>query len=99
MKLKTINTWSGIGYKEIFFETAKAPWILNFGYKVTSSISSRIQVSIVDRRYEGQISGPAQLMLMSKLVTASGTVVDQAGSFKIIMDTSGVEWWVKVGVE
>ncbi|MDO8531035.1 MAG: hypothetical protein Q7T26_02540 [Dehalococcoidia bacterium] len=99
MSLRSVNRWSGTGYKELFFNTDKAPWVVNFDYKVTSSISSKVQVFIVDRKYEEQITGPAQRLLMSKSVTAPGTIVNQAGSFKIIMDTSGVDWWIKVGIE
>lgn len=108
MQLRTIASWSGSETNHIQFETDKSPWVLNWGYSKSSEIASKFDIFVITeagyRRYEvGDIPAAGILAAFVGLVWApdeyGSIVVPEAGNFVIVIEASGVNWQVKVGVE
>lgn len=95
--LMTVKKWEGSDAKEISFYSDKTPWIINASYKTTSNIASRFYITA---------STPTKFEGLERIYSASlspagwfAILVDDKGSFKINIDASGCDWWVRVGVE
>jgi hypothetical protein len=97
MQLKTIKRWEGNESKELNFKADATPWVVNSGFKVTSSISTKFSMYVV----KDAQGFPSELLYMSQPTLDGLQIVtmEEKGNFKIKVESSGCNWWVKVGVE
>lgn len=95
--LRTVKQWEGTGSKELSYRADKTPWVLNAGYKVTSQISSKFSVYVSKPT---QISGVEQILYAQETRDGiSCILVQEKGNFKINIESSGANWWVRIGTE
>jgi len=95
MMLKTIGSWQGSTSRDLHLKVAKSPWVINSGHKSTSQIESHFYINIRLTNSDLPIYPfGTPLENDGSLVVTAGT-----GDFIIMVDSSGCEWWVKVGVE
>ena len=104
--LQTLGKWDGEGDKNIIVNYNKSPWIVNYEYVKTSDILSEISVIVAiksefDRRngytlsdlFQGQwIWGPQGVGTMY-------IIVPKTGDFVISIQSSGMNWTLKTGIE
>jgi hypothetical protein len=108
MQLRTIASWTGSENTPIRFEADKSPWVVNWGYEKVSSIKAIYNIVVVDEadyddmvaRYgtgwQWGIAFGHDYWVPDKY---GSIVVPRVGKFVIMVDASGVNWQVKVGVE
>jgi hypothetical protein len=108
MQLRTIANWQGSERIPIRFNAGKSPWVVNWGYEKISAIEATFDVVVVDEAdYDAAI---AQYGTAWPWGIAFGhdywvpdkygsIVVPRVGKFVIMVNASGVNWWIKVGVE
>ncbi len=90
--LTTVAWWEGDAPREITFQPAEAPWVINAGCTGTSRADSafRFTVSMASGLPETSMSTESGVHYM---------VIDQAGAFTIIVEPTACRWWLQVGVE
>ena len=108
MSLRTIASWRGSECRAIKFDAGRSPWVVNCGCSGVSEIVKGFDVFVVEEAtYEG-LGGqdiPASSALgafvgMAWFADDDGCIViPRAGCFVIVVEASGVEWWVRIGVE
>lgn len=96
IRLNTVKSWQGTEMKEIRYNANKSPWVLNAGYKATSKLGSKFDVIIAR---ETEMGFGLEVGYGSVFNGVHSYVVEGAGEFLIGIDTSGCEWWARVGVE
>ncbi len=96
VELKTIGQWESDRSRKISFRTAKAPWILNAGFNVTSKLSSSYEL-ILHKKTD--IEGVTMIIPIRDLGQELTAVIDDTGDFIIDVQVSGMKWWVRVGIE
>jgi hypothetical protein len=108
MLLRTIDNWSGSETTHIRFEANKSPWVVNWEYKRVSEIGSEFGIFVITEaayeKYDVEAIPAAGIFAaFAGLVWApdeyGSIVVPQAGNFVIVVNASGVNWQLKVGVE
>lgn len=108
MQLRTIANWNGSESTHIRFEADKSPWVVNWRYEKTSEIGSKFDIFVItETAYEKydvrDIPAEGLLAMFAGVAWApdnyGSIVVPQAGSFVIVVEASGLNWQVKVGVE
>lgn len=96
--LKTIDSWEGTGSRDIYISVGSNPVVINAAARPTSKLASHFSLDVTKpvpelRGIEENMNG----------YTINGSVrcflINQDGNFKIKIDASGVDWWVKVGTE
>jgi hypothetical protein len=101
MMLETKGSWQGNTLQDLHFNATKSPWVLNSGYKITSQIESHFQINI---RLASETDPFATMRHIDwdrfeNTGTGINLIGTTTGEFIIMVDSSGCEWWVKVGVE
>jgi hypothetical protein len=95
--LKTIKAWYGTASQDIRFRADTTPWVVNGGYTSTSQVSSSFSLTV------GQATSASGIEMLENTYTTrtgiSTILVEEKGTFTIHVKASGVNWWVKVGVE
>lgn len=100
VELTTIASWQGSGSAVLPIKITQTPWVVNSSCTVTSSIGHEFEVyvctgtphsSYCEFTIEKDAYQPTEGI---RVKTVHGT-----GSYFIQVEASGVEWWVKVGVE
>jgi hypothetical protein len=108
MQLRTIANWNGSETTHIRFEADKSPWVVNWRYEKTSEIGSKFGIFVItEAAYEKydvrDIPAEGLLAMFAGVAWApdkyGSIVVPQAGNFVIVVEASGLNWQVKVGVE
>ena len=107
MHLRTIASWQGSERNPIRFNASKSPWIVNCGYEKVSTIMAGFDIVVADEAdYDAAVAQygtawPWGLILHDCWVRDKygSIIVPRAGRFVIMVNASGVKWWVKVGVE
>ena len=94
--LTTIKSWEGSKSKSLDFHADKAPWVMNCGYDITSNLSSNFMI-----RIERNIAlGLGELEFINIHPTGDHTaLVNNTGDYTITVESSGCNWWVRIGVE
>jgi len=95
LPLLTVQHWEGNSPREIKFNNTKSPWVINAGYTPTSAISTKFIVTV----WKGNIGTPVLEDRFGQFAGVSYAVIEETGTFTIQVQSSGCEWWVKVGVE
>ncbi len=100
VELTTIFSMEGTGPAIIPISWTQTPWVINAGYTVTSSISYEFEAYVCSGKPESCYCEflndiDQHGYVKTKTVHFSGGV---EWSF-IKVEASGVEWWVKIGVE
>ena len=88
--LKTVASWSGDESKKIKFKASKSPWVINSGARVTSNLGSKFEVRVLK-----EINSVIGIYENSY----GNTLIEETGEFVIEVESSGCEWWVKIGIE
>jgi hypothetical protein len=99
MMLETEDSWEGNAPQTMHFYATQSPWVLNAGYEITSQIESHFNINA---RLANETDPFATIRHIDKYWWNSGWVTfvgTTTGDFIIEVDSSGCEWWVKVGVE
>lgn len=99
MMLETKGSWEGNASQIIHFNATKSPWVLNSDCRVTSQIESHFNINAW---LAGDTDVFATIRYVSNYYNNNGCirfVGTGTGDFIIAVDSSGCEWWVKVGVE
>ena len=91
MQLKTIASWQGTSSKKWKFNFTKVPCIINYGWKETSNISSRVDVNAWDKNNISPMAGEYNGIWKLE--------IDEVGERTIDVQSVGAKWWVKIGVE
>ena len=108
MQLRTIASWHGSETTHIRFEAGKSPWVVNWTYEKVSKIAYGFNIVVVDAAVYEMLAKKAATNWAAWFEFEGSAwtpddygsiVVPKAGDFVIIIDASGVNWWVKVGVE
>lgn len=92
MMLKTIGFWKGNESRQIVFEVDKSPSVINLGYTKTSQISTSFRLLL-------RSSSEAKAGMPGYWVAYNGYILYETGEYDIQVKASGVEWWIKIGVE
>jgi hypothetical protein len=90
MALKTIQNWQGTESKTTQFTVDCVPCVINYGYTPVGTDEHKMFVSV----YKADQS--------KTQVTNWGVdwvVIDEKGDYTLQIDASGVEWWLKIGVQ
>lgn len=107
MRLRTIANWQGSERIPIRFNASESPWIVNWGYEKVSTIESIFYIRVVDEAdYDAMVSrlGTAwEWGLFGRDYWGpdkyGSIIVPRVGKFVIMVDASGLNWWVRIGVE
>jgi len=108
MKLRTIANWEGSERTPIRFNASKSPWVVNWGYEKVSTIESTFYIRVVDEAdYDAMVArygtgwewGLVWTHDYWKPDKYGSIIVPRAGRFVIMVDASGLNWWVRIGVE
>lgn len=95
--LQTVKKWTGSSQsREINYHADKAPWILNAMFTQKSQLSSVYDVQLEQKT---QIEGVTLTIPIQRHVNEFSALVNDTGDFIIIIQASGVDWWVRVGTE
>lgn len=92
MTLKTIGFWKGSESEQIIFEVDKSPAVINLGYTETSQISSSFRLLL-------RSSSEAKAGMPGYWSVYNGYRLEETGEYDIQVKASGVDWWIKIGVE
>ena len=95
MNLRTDKSWTGSSSQDLKYTPPKTPWVINAGYTVTSKISSKFVVTVSNAKYN-LIFGPQLSPINDKVW---GITMEELGNFIIDVQSSGCDWWIKIGVE
>lgn len=90
MALKTIQNWQGTESKTAQFTVDCVPCVINYGYTPVGTGEHKMLVSV----YKADQS--------KTQVTNWGVdwvVIDEKDDYTLQIDASGVEWWLKIGVQ
>ncbi|OGN95186.1 MAG: hypothetical protein A2Z75_02250 [Chloroflexi bacterium RBG_13_50_10] len=107
-QLRTIANWQGSERIPIRFNASKSPWVVNWGYEKVSAIETVFDIVVIDEAdYDAAVAQygtawPWGLVFAHDLWVRDkygSIIVPRAGRFVIMVEASGVNWWVKVGVE
>jgi len=106
-QLRTIASWQGSERNPIRFNASRSPWVVNWGYEKVSTIETVFDIVVVDEAdYESAVAQygtawPWGLILHDYWARDryGSIIVPKSGRFVIMVEASGVNWWVKVGVE
>lgn len=95
--LKTIGYWEGTGREEISISIGSNPAVVNASARPTSKVASNFGISVhrpsqMIRGMEEELSGSSRGGIYCVLIKSEG-------NYKISIDASGVNWWVKLGTE
>lgn len=96
INMRTVEYWTGKDAKRIKYKADKTPWVVNAAYEPTSSISTSFYMGVIKNEGRFETSMFSYSPRNSRLHTV---LVEEKGDFIIDIRASGVEWWVKVGVE
>jgi len=109
MQLRTIASWHGSESRAIRFEIDKSPWVVNWKYEPVSEIARKFNIIVVpESEYDPSLEydyfkqGALAFLEMAWAPGFDGEkciVVPKSGGFVILVDASGVNWWVKAGAE
>ena len=107
MRLRTIANWQGSERIPIRFNASKSPWVVNWGYEKVSAIKTTFGIIVVDEAdYDAMVArygtawGLGLFMLDYWAPDEYGSIiVPRARKFVIVVDASGSNWWVRIGVE
>jgi len=108
MQLRTIANWQGSESTPIRFKASKSPWVVNWKYEKVSKIGYKFDILVIDEaEYEILAKNAATNWASFSELWGSAwspdkygsIVVPKAGNFVVLINASGVKWWVKVGVE
>lgn len=108
MQLRTIASWQGSERTPIRFKASNSPWVVNWGYEKVSAIKAIFDIVVVDEAdYDAMVARYGTAWPWGLVFTHDywapdkygSIVVPRAGSFVIVVNASGVNWWVKVGIE
>lgn len=93
--LKTVASWNGSSSKEITFRATTTPWVINAGYTPTSSISTKFVVTV----WKGDMGTFTHTQPYGQFAGVSSSIIEDTGNYVIKVESSGCNWWVKVGTE
>ncbi|MCX6009026.1 MAG: hypothetical protein NTW48_03135 [Chloroflexi bacterium] len=108
MQLRTIASWNGSETTHIRFESNKSPWVVNWRYEKASEIGSKFDIFVIteaiyERLDVRDVPVAGLFGIFADVAWApdkyGSIVVPQAGNFVIVVEASGLNWQVKVGVE
>lgn len=96
INMRTVEHWTGKDAKRIKYKADKTPWVVNASYEPTSSIATSFYMRVMKTGGRFEVGMFYYSPRNSRLQTV---LVEEKGEFTIDIQASGVEWWVKVGVE
>jgi hypothetical protein len=96
ISLNTIYKWTGNNNKNLDFNANVSPSVINYGYTSKSNITSSFRVNIQGSKGSNY---PPIGSDISETITNNGTPIEGLGQFRLIIISSGCEWWIKIGVE
>ena len=109
MQLRTIASWHGSESRAIRFRIDKSPWVVNWKWEPVSEIARKFNIIVVpESEYDPSLEydyfkqGALAFLEMAWAPGFNGEesiVVPKSGGFVILVDASGVNWWIRVGVE
>lgn len=108
MRLRTIANWQGSERTPIRFNASKSPWVVNWGCEKVSAIKTTFNIVVVDEAdYDAMVARHGTAWEWGLVFTHDywmpdkygSIIVPRAGKFVILVDASGLNWWVRIGVE
>jgi hypothetical protein len=94
--LNTVYKWTGNTNKTLDFNATVSPSVINYGYNSTSKITSSFRVDIQGSKGSNY---PPIGSEISEAIMYNGTPIEGLGQFRLIVSSSGCDWWIKIGVE